>query len=248
MGITDFNILQWVSYFLFRIRTLYARCTLYMLCTLCTLYVLFLCFSPSYVEAGNLDVLERVLLKYRQEIPLKIITERKVELKFFQQVKTYKGNLLLGKGRFRWENHYPHKSIWIFTGTLFWDLQFENPKSQKPIQIVKKEIKKSKEGHLLISILKGNLQKTFKVHLHKREGNVLTYSLDSRKKTANSLSLMKNIHVHIHSKKKKLTLLSYEDDIGNKTRLYLKETRFNVKIKKGVFSYRPPKGVSVLSL
>ena len=36
--------------------------------------------------------------------------------------------------------------------------------------------------------------------------------------------------------------------LETKTRLYLKETRFNVKIKKGVFSYRPPKGVSVLSL
>ena len=209
-------------------------------------YVLFSCFNPVYVKGKSLTSLESILLKYQKKTPLKIVTERKVELKFFQQVKTYKGTLLLGKNQFRWETHHPQKFIWIFTGTLLWDIQFETLKSKKPIQVVKKEIKKNKEGHLLISILKGDLQKTFEVSLNKKGKDISVYSLNLKKRESDSL--MKNIQIHIHPKKEKLVLLSYEDDLGNKTYISFKKTHFNVKVKKGTFSYKPPKSIPILSI
>ena len=177
---------------------------------------------------------------------MQIITEREIELKLFQKIQTYKGLLILGRNQFRWETHYPNKSIWIFTGTVLWDIQFETSKSKKPLQVVKKEIKGNKASHLLISILKGNIQKTFKVHLDKESPDVFIYSLNLKKKQINFW--MKNIQIHIHPKKKELTLLSYKDDLGNMTRVSFKKTQFNIKVKKGIFSYKPPKGISVLSI
>lgn len=202
-------------------------------------------FLSVAAQALASSALREVSEKYRDSKLVEMTVEKFVKSELLGKETKYDGKIYLTKGKFRWENTTPEKTLLVFDGSVIWSEQSPPKEFGGSVQVAKGKVDKRTGAHVLISSLMGSeLSKNFKVLKEQKEGDLLKLDVAPRKNdlTVNSLQVV------ISPKDKTLREISYKDDIGNLTTLSFSRIKFLNIEKKNLFKYQPPKGVPVTDL
>lgn len=202
-------------------------------------------FSSVKLYAGTNANLQNISAKYRESKLVEMNVEKLVKSELLGKETKYLGKIFLAKGKFRWENTAPEKSLLVFDGALIWSEQSPAAELGGPIQVAKGKVDKKTSSHILISsVLGADLSKNFKVVKESKDGDHLKIELSPLKNDLNINSLQ----ITVNTTEKVLKSLSYTDDIGNLTTMNFSQVQFLKKEKKNLFKYQPPKGAQVTDL
>lgn len=189
--------------------------------------------------------LQDVSQKYRDTKLVEMNVEKFVKSEFLGKETKYVGKIYLTKGKFRWENTTPEKTLLVFDGAVIWSEQTPPKELGGSIQVGRGKVNKKTGSHILISSLMGaELGKNFKAVKEEKEGDLLKLDLVPLKEDLT----VKSLQVVIDPKDNTLKEISYKDDIGNLTTLSFSGIKFLKKEKKNLFKYQPPKGAQVTDL
>lgn len=183
--------------------------------------------------------------KYRDSRLVEMNVEKSVKSELLGKETKYLGKIFLAKGKFRWENTTPEKSLLVFDGSTIWNEQVPPAELGGQVQVAKGKVDKKTSTHILISSLLGaDLTKNFKIEKESHEGDLVKLDLSPLKNDLN----VKMLKAVFNSKEKVLRSISYTDDIGNLTTMSFSDVHFLKKEKKNLFKYQPPKGAPVTDL
>ncbi len=196
-----------------------------------------------FAEVGS--ALKTLSKRYRDAALVEMNVEKLVKSELLGKQTIYQGKIFLMKGKFRWENSTPEKTLLVFDGTTIWSEQTPPKEFGGPVQVAKGKVDRKTTSHVLISSLLGaDLEKNFKVLKNKTEGNLLLLELAPLQPDP----AFKLLNVKINSSENTLQEVAYEDDIGNLTTLKFSDIQFKKKSKTQLFKYQPPKGAQVTDL
>lgn len=199
--------------------------------------------SVVFAEVGS--ALKTLSKRYRDAALVEMNVEKLVKSELLGKQTIYQGKIFLMKGKFRWENSTPEKTLLVFDGTTIWSEQTPPKEFGGPVQVAKGKVDRKTTSHVLISSLLGaDLEKNFKVLKNKKEGNLLLLELAPLQPDP----AFKLLNVKINSSENTLQEVAYEDDIGNLTTLKFSDIQFQKKSKTQLFKYQPPKGAQVTDL
>lgn len=199
--------------------------------------------SFAYAEVGS--VLKDLSKHYRDAALVEMNVEKRVKSELLGKQTIYQGKIFLMKGKFRWENTIPEKTLLVFDGNTIWSEQTPPKEFGGPVQVAKGKVDRKTSSQVLISSLLGaELEKNFKVLKNTKEGDLLLLELAPVKPDP----AFKVLNVKIDSSEKTLEEVAYEDDIGNLTTLKFSGIQFQKKSKPQLFKYQPPKGAQVTDL
>ena len=189
--------------------------------------------------------LKNVSQKYRQSVLVEMNVEKSVKSELLGKETKYLGKIYLGKGKFRWENNTPEKTLLVFDGKTIWSEQTPPKEFGGSVQVAKGKVDKRTGSHILISSLMGaDLEKNFKVLKEDKKGAQTTLKISPLKEDLT----VKALQIVISQEDSTLKEISYSDDIGNLTTLSFSGIKFFNKEKKNLFKYQPPKGAQVTDL
>lgn len=197
------------------------------------------------VWASGVVTLEEVALKYKKAKLVEMKVEKKVKSELLGKESSYFGVIYLTKGKFRWENTTPEKTLLLFDGRMIWSEQHPPKELGGVIQVAKGLVDKRTKSHILISSLMGEgLNENFKVMDQKKDGSLVILRVVPIK---DGLTL-KEISLVIDPTEKTMREISYKDDIGNLTSMKFTDIRFLKNNRQELFKYTPPKGSQVTDL
>jgi outer membrane lipoprotein carrier protein len=209
-----------------------------------TLFFLLSFFGPG-AQAVTGAALREVSKKYGETKLVEMTVEKFVKSDLLGKETKYDGRIFLTKGKFRWENTTPEKTLLVFDGTVIWSEQTPPKEFGGPVQVARGRVDKRTGAHILISSLTGSdLTKNFKVLKEEKEGELLKLDIVPLKGDLT----VKSLQVVINPKDKTMREISYRDDIGNLTTLSFSHIKFLNKEKNKLFKYQPPKGAQVTDL
>lgn len=196
--------------------------------------------------ATAVSVLRNVGKKYRNSKLVKISTDKKVTSELMGRTTKYEGEIYLSKGKFRWENTTPEKTLLVFDGETIWNVQYPPEDLGGPIQVAKAKLDKNTKSQILISTLIGKepIDKNFNVINEKTEQDTMIVQLQP---LTGDLRV-KDLTLEVNVKANEIKKISYKDDVDNLTEIILKKTEFISKEKKELFKYKIPKDAQVTNL
>ena len=205
-------------------------------------------FSSVSVSAKpNKKVLvDEVFNKYKTAKFVKLDVKKNVKSELLGKHQVYEGEIFLSQKLFRWNTETPDKSQIIFDGQNIWNIQFPPKEMKASLNIAKMKLDSNSKKQILISTLLNQeaLTKNFKILNQINSDTTTEVNLEPK---TNDLNI-KNLKVKIDLKSKTLSLISYEDDLGNLIEIEITKTVFS-KISNGkLFKYEPPKGAAVTNL
>ncbi|MEN0057654.1 MAG: outer membrane lipoprotein carrier protein LolA [Bdellovibrio sp.] len=213
--------------------------------TLSVLSIAFLFMSVFQAEAAESALLQKVSKKYRDAKLVEMNVEKSVKSDLLGKETKHTGRIFLAKGKFRWENTQPEKTLLVFDGTTIWSEQSPPKEFGGPVQVAKGKVDKKNKGHVLISSLLGtDLKKNFKIGDEKKEGDTVKVSVQP----LNGGLTVKSLLLTLSPKESTLKQISYEDDIGNVTTMKFSNVQFLKTEKSSLFKYTAPKGAQVTDL
>lgn len=143
---------------------------------------------------------------------------------------------LLKPGRFRWDIVRPNKQMIIADGKQLWvydvDLQ------QATVQGLQKSI-----GHSPAMILSGSnssLLKGYLVTQTSASSNNVWFSLRAKKRNETFSA------VELHFVGGIISQMRITDNLGQKSIVSFSHVRINPNLRKGIFNFKPPRGVDVI--
>ena len=187
--------------------------------------------------------LESIMKKYRAALQVNVNLERKMTSEVLQTTKVYEGKFFYSKPRFRLEIEKPEKSLLVFDGNFIWSEQIADSEfGSSEVQVLKTKLSKKKSSQILLA--KVLQAPSSKLKLKKESGAEAQYQVEE---LASELGV-KNLLVTANKETLLISAIQYEDDIGNKTELILKNTEFMKSKKPELFKYKAPKGSKVTNI
>ncbi len=199
-----------------------------------------LSLSAAKSDPANLD---KVMKNYKQADTVILDVRKTVKSEILDKETVYKGVIRFSKGKLHWTNEEPSKSLIIYDGSILWSIQYPPAEFKSPPQVAKTKLKKGKSSPLVLTSLLGDkpLKKYFEVAPDNIDGIYQTFKLKEIKNTLG----VKDILLTIDTKLDRLVKLQYIDEVENLTKLEFRGTQFNEVIKPTMFSFKPPKGITV---
>ena len=197
-------------------------------------------------SSKSVKVLQEISKKYRSSALVKIETNKKVTSELMGRTTEYKGVMHLSKGKFRWENETPEKSLLLFDGTTIWNVQYPPADLGGPVQVARAKLNKNTKSQILISTLIGKdpIEKNFEVLSEKTEQDIIVIEL----KPLSSDMRVKDLTLELEPTSKWILKISFKDDVNNLTVIEMKQTEFIKKENKKLFKYEIPKDAQVTNL
>ncbi len=198
------------------------------------------------VSAKDDKLFDATIRKYQNSKMISMNVEKLVKSELLSKETSYSGSIKLSKGKFRWENETPEKTLLLFDGEKLLNVQFPSKDFGGPIQVLKSKVdKKTKKQILISSLLSPSTTKTkFKVLSQKKNGSATEFLVQPDGEDLQ----VKDLLVKIDNKTKKIKQISYKDDVGNLTTLVFSEVKFLAKASAEAFKYKIPKKAQVTDL
>lgn len=214
--------------------------------------ILFLVLSTWANEPSSKwpELLVSIANRYSQSPLVAMKVEKTTQSQFTtENGPTYEGNVFFSKGKFRWENLKPEKSLIVFDGKFLWNQLAEDPDFPGPIEVTKTKVSKANQSQLILNAIlssdKG--QGLFKVVNTKSE-NTEKHLIYELKPVDIKTAQVKELVLKIDQKLSLIREAQFEDDIGNKTVLKFPKVLFYSKNRAELFKYEPPKKSQVTEL
>lgn len=194
------------------------------------------------------SVLKSVSKKYQNAGLVEMQVEKTVKSELMGKETKYVGKIAMSSGLFRWENTQPEKSLLVFDGQNIWNEQASSPDFPGETQVARARVDKKNKSKILISSLMGktSIFENFKVLKEDKEGDTYSYTVQPK---VNDLNI-NQLKLSLSAKDKKVTEISYQDDVGNTTNMKFLAIEFKKKTSssKNLFRYTPPKGAQVTNI
>lgn len=187
----------------------------------------------------QIPFLTEVLTQYRASNALQMKTKRTIRSELLNQSQAQEGTLYLEGTKIRWEFVGTEKTVLIYDGKTFWNIQHPPAEFGGPVQVVKTKLSKQAKDHVILTSILGKepLGKFFKFGDTKEIGkSELEYLLTPIK--AQQMGA-KEVHITVNKNTKLVTKVVYVDDVGNATEVEITATAFKAELKKGLFTYKP---------
>lgn len=196
---------------------------------------------PPQAAVSSLD---EVVSKYRNSKIVSMDVVKTVKSKVLSKETKFVGKIYLSKTKFRWDTETPEKTQIIFDGKTVWNVQHPAVELPGPIQVVKSKVDKNTKKQILLVTLLGTseVKKNFKVLKTEVQKDEKIFFLEPK----DSELQVKDLVIHIANKR--ISAVSYKDDIGNQTAMDFKNIEFGKKQKSKLFNYTPPKDAQVITL
>lgn len=207
------------------------------------LLLVFAVFANTRVHAAT-SPLDDVVSKYRNSKLVSMDVVKTVKSKVLSKETKFVGKIYLSQSKFRWDTDTPEKTQIIFDGKTIWNVQHPSVELPGPIQVAKSKVDKNTKKQILLATLLGTseVKKNFKVLKTDVQKDEKLYFLEPK----GSDLQVKDLVIHIANKK--ISAVSYKDDIGNQTEMNFKNIEFSKKDKSKLFKYTPPKDAQVITL
>lgn len=198
--------------------------------------------APKKAEKKNdkqLSLLTEVLAQYRSSNALQLNTKRTIRSELLNNSQVQEGVLYLEGIKVRWEFSAPEKTVLIYDGKIFWNIQHPPAEFGGPVQVVKTRLNKQAKDHVILTAILGKepLSKFFKFGETKEKSkNELEYLLSPLKDKQMGA---KEVRITVNKNTKLITKVLYVDDVGNSTDVDITSTAFKSELKKGLFTYKP---------
>jgi outer membrane lipoprotein carrier protein len=157
---------------------------------------------------------------------------------------TFKGMIRFVKGKFYWETSDPEKNLVVYNGKTLWTVQYPPPEFKKmALQVAKMDIKSKKNSPIILADIFGErpIEEVFVVKQGKKDGSMVNFDLKEKKSEFG----LKDLRMKVDTKSQRVVSIEYVDEVDNETKIEFRSTQFNVKIKKTLFNYKPPKGAQI---
>lgn len=217
-----------------------------------------LAFLPVLVRAGGpadskadttvIPDIKMVVKHYQRAKSIKMQVEKEVYIDYLEQTKESKGELLFSKGRLRLNINEPEKSLLLMANNLIWHVNYLSD-DMGGLQVTQiKASKQLKQKNTLLAFLFDNVEvwDNFEVIESKEVNKLLAISL--KPKNNNVLDDVIKVHLLLDRKNKLLKRIVYWDGLDNKTQFKFSSIDFKAPLNEKMFSYTPPKNVSVTKL
>lgn len=193
-------------------------------------FVLALVVLPAYGASNVLDRFFNNVSTFRAEFTQVVLDEA---LNIIQESS---GTLYIKRpNKFRWDYKQPFKQHIVGDGKNIWvyDVELQQITVRKMDGVL---------GNTPAVLLAGGgkLHKNFIVKSLGKQGKLVWMQLVPRDKDGGYES------IRVGFDRGKLRTLEMVDSFGNTTRINLKNNRENIRIKKSIFQFTPPKGVDVV--
>jgi outer membrane lipoprotein carrier protein len=204
---------------------------------------LFTFFTNVSAQAA-ISPLDEVVSKYRTSKLVSMDVVKTVKSKVLSKETKFVGKIYLSQSKFRWDTDTPEKTQIIFDGKTIWNVQHPSAELPGPIQVAKSKVDKNTKKQILLATLLGTseVKKNFKVLKTEVQKDEKLYFLEPK----GSDLQVKDLVIHIANKK--ISGISFKDDIGNQTDMNFKNVEFSKKEKSKLFNYAPPKDAQVITL
>lgn len=188
--------------------------------------------------------LDDVVSKYRTSKLVSMDVVKTVKSKVLSKETKFVGKIYLSQSKFRWDTETPEKTQIIFDGKTIWNVQHPSVELPGPVQVAKAKVDKNTKKQILLATLLGTteVKKNFKVLKTEKQKEEKLYFLEPK----GSDLQVKDLVIHIANKK--ISAISFKDDIGNQTDMNFKNIEFSKKDKSKLFNYTPPKDAQVITL
>ncbi|HEX7674521.1 MAG TPA: outer membrane lipoprotein carrier protein LolA [Bdellovibrio sp.] len=191
------------------------------------------------------ETLQKLSKNYRTAKLVEMSVEKTVKLELQGRETKYEGTIFVANGKFRWENTKPENTLLIFDGTTIWSVQYPPKEFGGAPQVARGKVdKKTKSQILISSLLGGDIEKSFKVVKEDKSGDTSKIQVEPQ---GGDLQV-KSLNLVIDTKKKQLTEISYQDDIGNLTTMKFSDIKFSKKADNSKFKFQVPKDAQVTDL
>ena len=175
----------------------------------------------------------------------KLDVEKTVVSDLLGKTTSSKGEIVLGKGKFRWETTSPEKSLVVFDGKTLWTLQQPIAELGGPAQVTKSQVSGKARDQILVKMLSGGkLSQKFRVQDAIQDQSETILRLSPVKPDPN----VKDFSVVLGGKPEKLHEIRYGDEVGNQTTIRILGTETVKKPAKDLFKFEVPKGAEVNEL
>lgn len=206
-----------------------------------TLVILLASFDLALGKAKDkqIPLLTEILNQYRASNALELKTNRTIRSELLNQEQQQEGTLYISGNKIRWEFVKPEKTILIFDGKYFWNVQTPPEEFGGPTQVLKTKLNKTSRSQLVLTSVLGKepLSKFYKfVETKTNSADELEYFMTPLKKDQ---ALAKEVRITISKAKKLVTRVTYIDDLGNATVVDMKKTEFKSEVRHSLFSYKP---------
>ncbi len=200
--------------------------------------------SLSAPSSSTVSPLDAVVAKYRTSKIVSMDVVKTVKSKVLNKETKFVGKIYLSQSKFRWDTETPEKTQIIFDGKTIWNVQHPSAELPGPVQVAKSKIDKNTKKQILLATLLGTseVKKNFKVLKTEVLKDEKVYFLEPK----GSDLQVKDLVIHIANKK--ISAVSYKDDIGNQTDMNFRNIEFGKKDKSKLFNYTPPKDAQVITL
>lgn len=216
--------------------------------TLVTAFLSIFLISISHAAKAKVEqysLLTKTLAKYRSAGLVEANIEKVLKSELTGTQTKYSGKIFLGSGLFRLEQNIPEKTVLVFDGVYLWNEQAAPVDFPGPSQVTKLKIEgKDKSQILFASLLtKEPLNKHFKIISEKKSDKDTTYIAEPIK---TELPITK-LTLKIENESKKVSEISYVDDVENKTKMIFSNTQFK-KSNSKIFKYNLPKSAQLTEI
>jgi outer membrane lipoprotein-sorting protein len=206
--------------------------------------LLFFTFFANVKAQAAPSPLDEVVSKYRNSKLVSMDVVKTVKSKVLSKETKFVGKIYLSQSKFRWDTETPEKTQIIFDGKTIWNVQHPSAELPGPIQVAKSKLDKNTKKQILLATLLGTseVKKNFKVLKTDVQKDEKLYFLEPKGSDLQVRDLV------IHIANKKISAISFKDDIGNQTDMNFKNVEFSKKEKAKLFNYAPPKDAQVITL
>lgn len=203
-----------------------------------------LLFMVAFARAEVPAELNDTLVVYRQAESMILEVRKTVKMPALEKETVFKGMIKLLKGKFYWDTTEPEKNLLIYDGKVLWNVQYPPAEfKEAPLQVAKIGVKGKNKSPLILSEVFGSrpLDQIFEAKQKSKDGGLVSFQLKPKKDDLN----LTNITLKIDTKAQRVVSLEYLDEVENETKLDFRSTQFNIKIRSGLFDYKPPKNAKV---
>lgn len=209
-------------------------------------FILVIASNSVLAKTSKKELIDEVFGKYKSAKMVQLDVKKKVKSELLGKQQVFEGQIYLAQKLFRWDTETPDKSQIIFDGKNIWNVQYPPKEMKSSVNIAKMKLNASTKKQMVIGALlnQSGVTKNFKILKQKNTNGICEVSLEPKTNDMN----IKNLTVKIDVKPKLLSMISYEDDLGNLTEIEILKTTFSKSAKAKLFQYQPPKGASVTNL
>ena len=190
-------------------------------------------------------LLRKVDQKYQNQHGIHLTLKKTITLGMLGSTKSSEGEVWLNKGMMRLEIHKPEASKIIADKKYLW---IESPPPEgfekSKVQVMRASLnsKQAKSQGLIQLLTRGGVLKYFRVAGIQKAEKQVTFFLQPDKQSIE----FKRAQIVVNKSTQTIEKLRYWDQMDNETNYQFTQSKFDQKLKKKRFAYKPPKDAELI--